>query len=146
MTGMDRRSFLRLLAAAVIAPALPAEAGMVPVSVGDVVVGYVPASPDSRGELGHTIEYRIGAIPVAERAAFQEGLARELVTMARAALPQGQRFDIRARIPRDYGRSHGIAWYTNATMQSDPEWMPADIRPGVYLPSEGYYHIASLVA
>jgi hypothetical protein len=142
MTEMDRRSFLRMLAAVAVTPLVPSADGnaLVPAEP------MVPLNPLWEG--GEAIDYHLSAMHLSaeEHAAFREHLARDLVQMARAKLPKGRRFDIRAKLPGDYGRRHGMAWYTNDFMQTDPKWEISDICQPVYLPGQGYCHVASLLA
>jgi hypothetical protein len=141
---MDRRSFLRLLSAAVIAPAVTP--GTFALGA-DAPVPCQPLSCLSIEEAGGSIEYGLLGIPKEQRTAFIASLARELGEIARAHLPKGQRFEIRGATPRDYGRRQAMAWYTNADMQSDPAWAPHGIVPSApYQPEVGCYCYARQVA
>ena len=62
--------------------------------------------------------------------------------MARAGekLPPGTVFEIRAKIPSDYGRAQGLCWYTVAAMQSWP-LEPYIPYPGRVIDLGGYLYL-----
>ena len=120
---------------------MPGEGAVTITTLDGTVVAFVPVSPLSIGEDGHAVDYRVSAIPAGEREAFRTQLAEELAGLARAKLPKGQRFEIRAAPPRDYGRHQTMAWYTNAVMQTEPLWAPCDIVGAAPYVSEWGYHL-----
>lgn len=52
-------------------------------------------------------------------------------------LPPGTIFEVRLSHPTDYGRSQGIAWYTNREMQRPGYWVERDDTG--YAPSLGVW-------
>jgi hypothetical protein len=70
----------------------------------------------------------------------------ELIRRAREKLKPGVIFEIRAKIPTDYGTRLGVAWYTNHDLQSgepDPELLP---YPGKMNELGGYCYMGRLRA
>lgn len=55
---------------------------------------------------------------------------------AEQSLKPGQRYELRRKIPDNYGRSHGMAWYRNAAMDKRDEWGRVPIKPEL---AGGYY-------
>jgi len=67
---------------------------------------------------------------------------------AKRALPAGTRFEIRAALPWDYGRVHGMAWYTSPAMQVEEDWVELIERAPHYelLTDRGYFLVARQTA
>lgn len=135
---MDRRRFLALLGNAIIAPPVRRYIEE------EIDRLHVPDFFESGYDWGRSIEFARAVIPQTEFDEFRNQLARELIQAARKGLASGRRFEIRAMIPRDYGRVHGMAWYSSQEMMSDPGWVDTFYRAPNYLfmPHSGYLLVA----
>lgn len=86
-----------------------------------------PESAPNYGEKGEAIELADGkrVISVFEDMGPNEFDLRcndvllSLHEMAKKKLPPGTVYEIRGKVRSDYGRSRGLAWYTNLHMQED---------------------------
>ena len=74
----------------------------------------------------------------------EKALQYFLVHAAHLSLPKGLRFEIRQRVPANYGRTKGIAWYHESGMTREPEWGKGEFPR--YVEEGGYYVLAQLVA
>lgn len=144
---MDRRSFLKLLGAPTAAVAAP----MALADVGpELPVPIPPVGGSARlsaTEWGEAIRFDSAVVPANDWGAFFDDLIRELGDIAGRKLPKGQRFEIRAHA-EDFGRTHKMAWYSNAKMQLAETWEPYQAAKGddCYVPEGGYYLFARGVA
>jgi len=96
---------------------------------GSVQVSYdSPEDNPNFGECGNAIENVNERVTLLElgRASidkFERDMPRHiemLHEMARKKLPPGTVYDLRAKIPSDYGRNRGVAWYHVAAMKDWP--------------------------
>ena len=123
---MNRREFLRNL---VVVPVV----GYALTKVDLLVRAGVPPQPQQPLRDYYDFDYAAEygqSIPITGRweAQDQRWVINKLVHHARQCLPKGQRFELRMKIPTDYGRCRGIAWYRNQIMQREPHW-----KVGVYV-------------
>lgn len=71
--------------------------------------------------------------------AVDEADVREfLIADAGRSLKPRSRFELRRKIPENYGRTHGMAWYRNDAMDKAETWGNVPATPS-YAAAGGYY-------
>ncbi|HDZ27463.1 hypothetical protein LCGC14_0514920 [marine sediment metagenome] len=80
----------------------------------DIIEKPVPIENEIKrwGNIKITEEYG-NAIPATQGTRLNKDIAKILIDDARKTLPKGTNFLILEKMPSNYGRSHGFAWYTN---------------------------------
>jgi len=122
--SLSRRKFLQLAGASALAT-LPALSLFSKADAREVVEdisndgGYIVSKETSDNiirALSRGREYG-NIMPISAETAKSlpefKKLLKSLLRDAKKTLPPGCRFEVRMKIPTDFGRSRGIAWYTN---------------------------------
>ena len=78
-------------------------------------------------ELGEATDYRNDA------GIDEEELKAELMGRAMMTLPPDARFEIRGKIPTDFGRDCGMCWIWNREMDKADVWPEPNPRAGSYI-------------
>lgn len=133
---MNTRDFLNITAALGISVALPAglgDAGAVPLTDAplDAQPPGVPGPFMVDHEYGREIPfYGVTELP---QSVIDDSIAL-LAEDAKASLPPGTPFQIRRKLPENYGLSHGLAWYYAPYLRtSKPEKLG-------FIAAGGYYN------
>ena len=147
---MDRREFLKFMTAGAAALAVPLA---VPEALllGEEMPKSLIVDFDPSKEYGIALSY------VPKRGRIDNGTYRmlqdTLIADARRQLPEGTRFEIREKIPTDFGRNCGMGWYTHAGLRVEPlrnwdtPWLArVDQREGCYIPETGVYIVGRQIA
>jgi hypothetical protein len=109
-----------------------------------------PEENPNFGECGNSIDNEGGHVTLKELGpASVEKFERDmpqhiemLHQMAREKLPPGTVYDIRGKIPSDYGRSRGVAWYHVDAMKDWPVTGPIPY-PGTLNGLGGYMQLGT---
>jgi FtsP/CotA-like multicopper oxidase with cupredoxin domain len=126
---MDRRSFLKAIAA------LGATAAFAPLPL----LGLPAAADWEKGGSLHILHRRD---LINQWGEFFIETADQLAAEARLHLELGTRFEVRAALPTDFGRSQSFAWYANSDMQKQWPWARHRVKVGdtdAYVQDGGYY-------
>lgn len=128
-----RRDFLAGIAATAMAAAVP-------------FVRPEPGLFDRTREYGNAIEFHTSNVDKEDIGDLIDILMTKLGADARKTLPPGTRFEIRGKIPTDFGRRRGLAWYYNPDMRLESHWKEGrDASPSLD-PDAGYYLHARMIA
>lgn len=149
---MDRRGFLRALAAAggvavagkylalsddalaAVSPAELEETQPIVVEIGRYESTRFVETFDPQREYGMAVPY-LGNVSDADYAFIR----RVLLDSARETLPPGAPYELRRAVPDNYGRSHRFAWYYNPYIKHDPSFRACSLSEAQFDPERGYY-------
>ena len=113
---MNRRKFILGASALFCAPAIIKADSLMRVVIPSTEI-ILPHEPNTKireslehGEYGRAFDFEVSTdINVQRR------IMAAAIRDAKEILPLNTRFEIRKKLPSDYGRSSGIAWYCNST-------------------------------
>lgn len=136
---MNRRKLFPLFAAvpvALLLPEMPLSASRAPADarkeIGDL---YRPEYGEAV-EWNHR-EYNMGYATRKDWLADVEKHVEYLHARAKACLKRGSQYEIRSKIPTNYGINLGIAWYSNPSINTYP-LCKAEAYPGTHNRLGGY--------
>jgi len=90
-------------------------------------------------EKGERIIFDANVIPLSEWKDFRAGIEHLIAQRAHEVLPFGERFEIRAAVPRYYGRIHDVGWVSNTAMQIASDWEEGWLPLGELDLDQGYF-------
>ena len=122
--ALTRRGFLRVGAAAAAAAALP--------------FSLPKMKPIKPKDFDPGLEYGNSLAIASINASYNEckPALEILIRDARKVLPRGTRFEIRQKIPSDYGRSNAMAWYTGPRVRQGVKRL--GLHKPVLFPEHGF--------